>query len=153
MEPLTIDDLQKRIGDELGVSDWVDVGQERINHFADVTGDHQFIHIDQEAAAKTPFGGTIAHGFLTLSLLPAMLSEISFVPHNTVMAVNYGADKLRFLTPVPSGSRVRARMKLMDIVNKRPGQYMVRGGITVEIDGHDKPALSVEALTLLVLGE
>ena len=152
MDKPTIDDLQDRIGDELGVSEWLDVSQQRINEFAEVTEDRQFIHIDPEAAAKTPFGGTIAHGYLTLSLLPKLMKDIDFVPQNTAMAINYGADKLRFLSPVPSGSRIRARMKLVDIVNKRPGHYMVRGGITVEIEGSDKPALSVEALTLLVMG-
>ena len=153
MNKITIDNLQARIGEELGVSDWIDVGQERINEFAEVTEDRQFIHIDQEAAAKTPFGGTIAHGYLTLSLLPKLMEDIHFAPHNTVMAINYGADKLRFLAPVPSGSRVRARMTLMEIVNKRPGQYMVRGGVTMEIEGGDKPALSVESLSLFVLSE
>ncbi len=152
MDKPTIDDLQDRIGDELGVSEWLDVSQQRINEFAEVTEDRQFIHIDPEAAAKTPFGGTIAHGYLTLSLLPKLMKDIDFVPQNTAMAINYGADKLRFLSPVPSGSRIRARMKLVDIVNKRPGHYRVRGGITVEIEGSDKPALSVEALTLLVMG-
>ncbi len=153
MNKITIDDLQARIGEELGVSDWIEVGQERINEFAEVTEDRQFIHIDQEAAARTPFGGTIAHGYLTLSLLPKLMEGIHFAPHNTVMAINYGADKLRFLAPVPSGSRVRARMKLMEIVNKRPGHYVVRGGVTMEIEGADKPALSVESLSLFVLSE
>lgn len=153
MEKLTIEDLQSRIGKELGVSSWIEIGQQRINEFAEVTEDRQFIHIDQEAAAKTPFGGTIAHGYLTLSMLPKLMEDIQVAPHNTVMAINYGADKLRFLSPVPSGSRIRARMMLKDIVNKRPGHYMVRGGVTVEIEGADKPALSVESLTLFVLGD
>lgn len=152
MDKLTIEDLQDRIGEQIGVSDWVEIGQGRIDDFAEVTEDRQFIHVDPVAAAQTPFGGTIAHGYLTLSMLPKLLQDVKFVPDDTVMAINYGADKLRFLAPVPSGSRVRARMVLMDVVNKRPGQYMVRGGITVEIDGSDKPALSVEALTLLVMG-
>ncbi|MFK8028712.1 MAG: MaoC family dehydratase [Gammaproteobacteria bacterium] len=152
MSKITIEDLQARIGEELGVSDWIDVGQERINQFAEVTEDRQFIHLDVEAASKTSFGGTIAHGFLTLSLLSKLLGDIEFAPHNTLMAINYGADKLRFLAPVPSGSRIRARMVLMEIVNKRPNHYMIRGGITVEIEGSDKPALSVESLSLFVLG-
>ncbi len=153
MDKLTIEDLQARIGEELGVSNWIEVSQQRINEFAEVTEDRQFIHIDQEAAAKTPFGGTIAHGYLTLSLLPKLMEDIHIAPHNTVMAINYGADKLRFLAPVPSGSRIRARMTLKEIVNKRPGHYMIRGGITVDIEGADKPALSVESLSLFVLSE
>lgn len=153
MDNLTIENLQARIGEELGVSNWIELSQQRINEFAEVTEDRQFIHIDQEAAAKTPFGGTIAHGYLTLSMLPKLMEDIDIAPHNTVMAINYGADKLRFLTPVPSGSRIRARMTLMEIVNKRPGHYMVRGGVTVDIEGVDKPALSVESLSLFVLGE
>ena len=153
MSKLTIEDLQARIGEELGVSGWMEVGQDRINQFAEVTEDRQFIHIDEKAAAMTPFGGTIAHGYLTLSLLPKLMADIEMAPHNTVMAVNYGADKLRFLAPVPSGSRIRARIVLMDIVSKRPGHYLMRGGITVEIEGADKPALSVESLSLFILGE
>lgn len=153
MSQLTIEGLQARIGEELGVSQWLEVAQERIDQFAEVTQDRQFIHIDQEAAAKTPFGGTIAHGFLTLSLLPKLMADIDLTPHNTVMAVNYGADKLRFLAPVPSGSRIRARMKLLDITQKRPGQYMFRAGVTIDIEGGDKPALSVESLSLFVLDE
>ncbi|MEM7082505.1 MAG: MaoC family dehydratase [Pseudomonadota bacterium] len=151
MPTQTIEELQARIGEELGVSNWIEVSQARINEFAEVTEDRQFIHTDPEAAAKTPFGGTIAHGYLTLSLLPVLLQDIQFAPANTVMAINYGADKLRFLAPVPSGSRIRARLTLIDITKKRAGQFMVRGGVTVDIEGSDKPALSVEALTLLIV--
>lgn len=153
MSHLTIEELQSRIGEELGVSSWLDVSQERIDQFAEVTEDRQFIHIDPEAAAKTPFKGTIAHGFLTLSLLPKLLEEIELTPHNAVMAINYGADNLRFLEPVPSGSRVRARMKLLDVTSKRPGHYLLRGGVTIEVEGGKKPALSVESLSLFILSD
>ncbi len=144
----TAADLQAKLGEEVGVSDWVTVDQERIDAFADATLDHQYIHVDPERAAQTPFGTTIAHGFLTLSLLPHLTGGIIPVPDGTVMAINYGSDRLRFLSPVKSGSRVRARVKLVDATEKSPGQWLVKSDVTVEIDGEPKPALVAETLTL-----
>jgi acyl dehydratase len=141
----TIDELKGRIGSVLGTSEWVLVDQEMINKFADATGDHQFIHVNVEMAKMTPFGQTIAHGFLTLSLLP-MLAAKADLPKldNIKMGVNYGSDKLRFLAPVKSGKRVRAHFKLVDFDEKRPGQIQQMQEVTVEIEGEDKPALICE---------
>jgi acyl dehydratase len=141
----TIDELKGRIGSVLGTSEWVLVDQEMINKFADATGDHQFIHVNVEMAKLTPFGQTIAHGFLTLSLLP-MLAAKADLPKldNIKMGVNYGSDKLRFLAPVKSGKRVRAHFKLVDFDEKRPGQIQQMQEVTVEIEGEDKPALICE---------
>ena len=139
---ITPEDLKAKIGEHLGTSDWVLVDQPMIDAFAEVTRDPQFIHIDPVAAAQTPFGGTIAHGFLTLSLLSHMVAasdrpEIAGVK----MGVNYGFDKVRFLAPVRSGKRVRGHFLLRDLVEKRPGQWQQCLECTVEIEGEDKPAL------------
>ena len=141
----TLEELKANIGKTIGSSDWVLVDQEIINKFADATGDHQFIHIDTERAKLTPFGQTIAHGFLTLSLIP-MLSAKAKLPSldNIKMGVNYGSDKLRFLAPVKSGKRVRAHFKLVSLDEKRPGQIQQMQEVTVEIEGEDKPALICE---------
>src|ERR1051325_3272680 len=117
----SIEDIKSRIGSEVGVSDWILVDQARIDSFADVTEDHQFIHVDPEAAARTPFGGTIAHGFLTLSLLSRMAADAMLRPDGVKMGVNYGFEKIRFLAPVRSGSRVRGRFRLDRFEEKRPG--------------------------------
>ena len=143
---LSFDALREKIGTEIGVSDWVSVTQDMINGFADVTDDHQFIHVDPEQAKATPFGGTIAHGFLTLSLLPALISNIDVQLKNTVTGVNYGFDRVRLIAPVPSGSDVRGRFVLQDAVEKRPGQYLLTFAVSVEIKGQDKPALTAEWL-------
>ncbi|MGE0283602.1 MAG: MaoC family dehydratase, partial [Rhizobiaceae bacterium] len=116
--------------------------QDRINRFADTTEDHQFIHVDVEAAKATPFGGTIAHGFLTLSMMAAMMAEID--KPQVQMSVNYGFDKVRFLSPVKSGKRVRGHFKLLEMTEKRPGQWQQKVEVTVEIEGEDKPALLAE---------
>ena len=141
----TIDDMKAKIGTTIGTSEWVLVDQEMINKFADATGDHQFIHIDIEKAKLTPFGQTIAHGFLTLSLIP-MLAAKANLPHldNIKMGVNYGSDKLRFLAPVKSGKRVRAHFKLASFEEKRPGQIQSMQEVSIEIEGEDKPALITE---------
>ena len=141
----TIDDMKAKIGTVIGTSEWVLVNQEMINKFADATGDHQFIHIDIEKAKLTPFGQTIAHGFLTLSLIP-MLAAKANLPHldNIKMGVNYGSDKLRFLAPVKSGKRVRAHFKLASFEEKRPGQIQSMQEVSIEIEGEDKPALITE---------
>lgn len=126
-------------------SDWIDVTQAMIDKFADATGDHQFIHIDPERAAQTPFGGTIAHGFLTLSLMPLLATKTDTPEIDGVrMGVNYGGNRVRFLTPVRSGSRVRGHFKLLELVEKRPGQWQQTTEFTVEIEGQDKPALIAE---------
>ncbi len=144
-ETIAPETLKDRIGEELGVSNWVTVDQKMIDMFAEATGDHQFIHVDPECAKLTPFGGTIAHGFLTLSLLPRLAAEADMPKIEGVkMGVNYGGNKVRFLTPVKSGSRVRGRFKLLDIEEKRPGQWQQTQEFTVEIEGQDKPALIAE---------
>jgi len=145
----SLDEIRSRIGEEVGVSSWLTVDQPRIDAFADATEDHQFIHVDPEAAAKTPFGGTIAHGFLTLSLLSRMAAEATFVPEGVKMAVNYGFDRIRFLSPVRSGKRVRGRFTLDSIEEKAPGQWLLRHNVTVEIEGEDKPALTAVWLGLM----
>lgn len=143
-DTITIQDLAKQIGRET-VSDWVEVSQDMIDKFADATGDHQFIHVDPERAKLTPFGGTIAHGFLTLSLMPLLSSKAHQPTIDGVkMGVNYGGNKVRFLTPVRSGSKVRGRFKLLELDEKRPGQWQQVNEFTVEIEGQDKPALIAE---------
>ena len=148
MEIIPAEGLAERIGDETGVSDWLAIDQERVNAFADATMDHQFIHVDPEAAARTPFGSTIAHGFLTLSLTTPMLMETMVAPDQMVMAVNYGTDKVRFIEPVKVGSRIRGRTRLAEVTDKGAGRWLVKNEVTVDIDGVDRPALIVEALTM-----
>ena len=145
--------LQDYVGKEVGLTDWIEVDQERINQFADATGDHQYIHLDAERAAQTPFGTTIAHGFLTLSVL-GMLSGMGggLKLENTVMGINYGLDKVRFLNPVKSGAKIRARFVLASAEEKKPGNYLLKHNVTVEIDGEDKPALIAEWLGMTVVG-
>ncbi|OWQ97921.1 MaoC family dehydratase [Sphingopyxis witflariensis] len=148
MGGITPQELQAKVGEHLGTSDWVLVDQEMINKFADATGDHQFIHIDVEKAKLTPFGGTIAHGFLTLSLIP-MLGASTDGPKvsGVKMGVNYGGNKVRFLAPVRSGKRVRSHIKLLELDEKRPGQWQQTNEITIEIEGEEKPALIAEWIT------
>ena len=145
---MTPQELQAKTGEVLGVSDWLEVSQERINKFAEATGDFQFIHIDEEKAKLTPFGGTIAHGFLTLSLVPVLGSMTQGVRIDGVkMGVNYGGNKTRFISPVRSGKRVRGHFKLLELVEKRPGQWQQTVELTVEIEGEEKPALICEWVT------
>ena len=145
MATFTPAEMTARVGSE-SVSDWVVVDQEMINRFADATGDHQFIHVDSDRAAQTPFGGTIAHGFLTLSLMPLLSSKVPDAPRleGARMGVNYGGNKVRFLTPVRSGSKVRGRFKLLSFDEKTPGRFQQVNEFTVEIEGADKPALIAE---------
>jgi len=142
-------EMAEKIGENLGTSEWAEMSQERINMFAEATGDKQFIHLDEEKAKMTPFGGTIAHGFLTLSMIPYLTAN-SDVPHidGLKMAVNYGGNKTRFIAPVPSGKRIRAHWKLLEMVEKRPGQWQQTTEITMEIEGADKPALICEWISL-----
>ncbi|HWI87852.1 MAG TPA: MaoC family dehydratase [Sphingomicrobium sp.] len=145
----TLDEIRSHVGEEVGVSSWLLVDQARITAFAEATEDRQFIHIDPAAAAQTPFGGTIAHGFLTLSLLSRMAAEVMLVPQGLKMAVNYGLDRVRFLAPVKSGKRVRGRFNLDSAEEKAPGQWLLRHTVTVEIENEDKPALTAVWLGLM----
>ena len=144
-----LDEIRSKIGQEVGVSDWLTVDQARIDAFADATEDHQFIHVDPAAAAAAGFGGTIAHGFLSLSLLSRMAAEAMLIPDAIKMAVNYGLDRVRFLAPVKSGKRVRGRFVLDSVDEKAPGQILLRHTVTVEIEGEDKPALTAVWLGLM----
>lgn len=142
---MTPQEMKELVGKPLGMSEWVLVDQEMINKFADATGDHQFIHIDEEKAKLTPFGGTIAHGFLTLSLFPMLMAKSDCPrPAGVKMGVNYGGNKVRFLAPVRSGKRVRGHFKLLELDEKRPGQWQQTLEFTVEIEGEEKPALMAE---------
>jgi acyl dehydratase len=145
----SLDDIRSKTGQEVGVSDWIIVDQPRIDAFAEATEDRQFIHLDPDAAARTPFGGTIAHGFLSLSLLSRMAADAMLVPETTAMAVNYGLDRVRFLAPVRAGKRVRGRFTLDSADEKAPGQLLLRHTVTVEIEGEDKPALTAQWLGLI----
>ena len=144
--------IEALVGETLAPSRWFTIGQDRIDRFADVTEDHQFIHVDPDCAKDTPFGATIAHGFLTLSMLSAMTPDDLPQPEGTKMGVNFGFDRVRFVEPVRSGSRVRAHLRLIAFEERRPGQHQSRWDVTVEIEGADKPALKAEWLTLAVTG-
>jgi len=147
-------ELPDYVGREVGVTDWLAVEQERIDQFADATDDHQHIHVDAERAAQTPFGGTIAHGFLTLSLLSALNSRGGGIRlENTVMGINYGLDRVRFVNPVRSGQRIRARFTLGSAEEKSPGRFLLRYAVTVEIEGEEKPALVADWLGMTVVDE
>jgi len=145
----SLNEIRAQIGEEIGVSSWLTVDQLRIDAFAEATEDLQFIHTDPAAAAQTPFGGTIAHGFLTLSLLSRMGAEAMLIPDGVKMAVNYGLDRVRFLAPVKSGKRVRGRFTLDSVEEKAPGQVLMRHAVNVEIEGEDKPALTAIWLGLI----
>ena len=145
----SLDEIRARIGEEIGISGWLNVDQDRIAAFADATEDRQFIHVDPEAAARTAFGGTIGHGFLTLSLLSRMGAETILLPDNVRMVVNYGLDGVRFLAPVRSGKRIRGRFTLDALDERSAGQILLRHLVTVEIEDEDKPALSAVWLALL----
>lgn len=144
-----IEEIREKIGQPIGVSEWITVGQDRIQQFADATDDHQFIHVDPKLAAQTPFGGTIAHGFLSLSLLSRMAADVMLIPDTTRMAVNYGLDRVRFLAPVKSGKRVRGHFTLTSAGEKAPGQLLLKHNVIVEIEGEEKPALTAEWLGLI----
>jgi acyl dehydratase len=149
---VSLDDLRRSLGQEIGVSSWHIVDQDRIDRFAAVSEDHQFIHVDPERAAReTPFGGTIAHGFLTLSLLSVMAQEALPAIKGRRMGINYGLDRVRFLFPVQTGSRVRGRFTLSDISMRSGTQAMLRYQVVVEIEGADRSALAAEWITLAVL--
>lgn len=145
----SLEEIQSKVGTEIGVSSWMLLDQDRIDRFAEVTNDLQFIHVDPDAAAQTPFGTTVAHGFLVLSLLSAMAYEAMLIPHGTRMSLNYGFDEVRFLAPVRSGKRVRGRFVLQGLQEKRPGEWRVRHDIIVEIEGEEKPALVAQWIGLI----
>jgi acyl dehydratase len=148
--PISLSAYQEMLGREVGVSSWHLVDQSRINAFADVIEDHQFIHIDPERAKReTPFGTTVAHGFLTMSLLSIMSYEVMPVILGTTMGVNYGFDKLRFISPVRAGSRVRGRFTLMEAKLRKPSEMLSRTNVSVEIDGEEKPALVADWIGLI----
>ena len=151
MPQVPIEQLKDYIGKELGHSDWLTVDQERVDRFANCTGDHQFIHVDPERARETPFGGTIAHGFLSLSLMPMLMEGLMVTPAGTRMGVNYGLDSLRFIQPVRVGSRVRLALTLLDAYEKNPGQWLLKGRAVMEIEGAEKPAYVAETLALCIL--
>ncbi len=150
--PVPVADLPGLTGQEIGVSRWFEVDQARIDAFADITEDRQFIHVDPGAAKQTPLGGTIAHGFLTLSLASAMSYDCVPPLAGVAMGLNYGFDKLRFLAPVPAGSKVRGRFKLLSAEDKGGGRWLLKHGLTIEIEGADKPALVAEWLSMQVVG-
>jgi acyl dehydratase len=150
----TVEVLKSRIGQEIGMSAWHRLNQERIDAFANVTEDRQFIHVDPErASAEAPFGGTIAHGFLTLSMLAVMGQEALPRIEGRAMGINYGFDRVRFLAPVPAGARVRGRFVLADVTMRSPREVLLRYDVSVEVENQSKPALVAEWLTMTVLAE
>lgn len=153
MADLTFATMGDLVGQSLGTSSWHDITQDAVNEFANCTGDRQWIHVDVERAKKeSPFGGPVAHGYLTLSLVASLSMELGAVPKGAVAALNYGLDKVRFLAPVPVGARVRLHAKLLSFERKDNGQYLMKAENTLEIDGSDKPALIAESLAILVPG-
>ncbi|MCH5549392.1 MaoC family dehydratase [Pseudomonas syringae pv. syringae] len=148
MPSVPVTELRQYIGKDAGYSDWLTIDQQRINLFADATGDFQFIHVDPVKAAQTPFGATIAHGFLSLSLIPKLMEGIMVLPEGLKMAVNYGMDSVRFVQSVTVNSRVRLKVQLTDVSEKKPGQWLLKATATLEIEGQEKPAFVAEPLTL-----
>lgn len=150
MKLIPKEEMVNAVGTKLDPSDWVVLDQERINTFADCTEDHQFIHIDEEKAAQTPFGGTIAHGFLTLSMMAKFSEESMIAPEGMVMGMNYGCDRLRFLAPVRAGKRVRMHSEVLNVDRKDDNRFLVKIGVSMEIEGEETPALVAEWLHMLV---
>lgn len=152
-DTISLREFAELTGTELRPSPWLEITQSRIDQFARATNDHQFIHTDPERAQETPFGGTIAHGFLTLSLLSDLLGACWPVPEGLVMGLNYGSDKVRYLAPVKCGQRIRARGIITDVDEKRPGQWLVKTKVTIDIEGESAPALIAEILSMFVIEE
>ena len=148
MPYVPVAELKDYVGKELGRSEWLTIDQERINLFAEATGDYQFIHVDPVKAAQTPFGSTIAHGFLSLSLIPKLMEDILILPEGAKMVVNYGLDSVRLIQPVKVNSRVRLKVDMNDVIEKKPGQWLLKATATLEIEGSDKPAYIAEPLSL-----
>lgn len=151
MSGLTLAGLGERIGQELGLSDWVAMDQQRIDAFAACTGDHQWIHVDVERAMReSPFRGTVAHGYLTLAMVAPLAMQIGVIPTDAAAGLNYGIDKVRFLAPVPAGARVRLRVVLAGIEPREGGQVILKTQNTLEVEGSERPALIAETLALLI---
>ena len=146
-------DLPSLVGTTLEPSPWLEITQERVNQFAEATSDFQFIHVDPERAAQTPFGGPIAHGFLSLSLLSHLNGQSAIVPEDAMMGVNYGSNKVRYLMPVRVGKRVRSVQEVLEAGEKKPGHWLIRTKCTVEIEGEAVPALVAEILSMMIVGE
>jgi acyl dehydratase len=146
-----VDELADLVGSGTGRSEWFPIDQGRIDAFAEATEDRQWIHVDPEAARQGPFGATIAHGFLTLSLVSALSAEASVIPRGAAMLINYGSDKVRFLNPVLVGSRIRTVSTLKDVRERAPGQILLTSGVVVEIEGEETPAMVADVLTLAVM--
>lgn len=144
--------LRDYIGRELQPSEWLTIDQVRISAFADATLDHQFIHVDPARAAETPFGATIAHGYLTMSLISYFAGQCGVKPANTIMAINYGSDKVRFLQPVKVDSRIRAHAVLQEVEAREHGQTLLKTRFTIEIEGQEKPAMVADILSLFISG-
>jgi acyl dehydratase len=148
MKHVSRDEIFSAVNTDVLTSDWFEVKQEQIDQFADCTLDHQYIHIDPVKAAQTPFESTIAHGFLTLSMLSYFAEQFSTIIDGFYMGVNYGFDKVRFISPVKVNSKIRGTAKLVEVIEKKPGQFQLRSEVTIEIEGSDKPALKAEWLTV-----
>jgi acyl dehydratase len=146
---VSTNEIENYVGQEISVSEWIYVEQNKIDLFADATGDHQYIHVDAERAAQTPFGTTIAHGFLSLSLLASMSGGLKL--DNAVMGINYGLDKVRFLNPVKVGAKIRGRFTLVSAEEKKPQHFLLKHNVVVEIEGEEKPALIAEWLGMTVV--
>jgi acyl dehydratase len=152
-DPIPLAEYAALEGTKLPASPWLEITQDRVDQFADATNDHQFIHVDPERAGQTPFGGTIAHGYLTLSLLSDLLGHCWPMPEGLAMGLNYGSDKVRYLAPVKVGQRIRAMGTVAEVGEKRPGQWLMKTQVTVEIENETTPALIAEILSMFIVGE
>jgi acyl dehydratase len=152
LEGYSLGTIAEFVGRPLGVTEWVVIDQKRIDQFADCTDDHQWIHVDVEAARESAFGSTVAHGYLTLALLARFTYEVGLVPADAGQAFNYGLDRVRFMTPVRAGARIRDRVTLLTAEEKGPGRVLIKAQHTIEIEREDKPAMVAEALAMLVAG-
>lgn len=150
-EIISVEELEAAVGQEFGPSDWLQVDQERINRFAEATIDHQFIHVDPKAAAATPFGTTIAHGYLTLSLLPFLTAGLTPLPKGLTTVINYGLNRVRFLQPVKVDSEIRASLKILEVRRKGRSRVLMTNEVTIEIKGERRPALLAETLVLFIM--
>lgn len=153
IEVLPLSAIKVKVGSEIGVSEWFSISQDQMDRFADLTGDHQWIHVDVEKSAQGPFGRTIASGYMTASLIPMFGSQVGIYPEGMVMAINYGMNRLRLLNPVPEGSRIRGRVALSGVDEKSGGRILMTNTYTIEIEGQEKPACVAEVLTLFYTGE
>ena len=150
-ETIRAEQLPDLVGKELDPSPWLEITQEQVDKFADATIDHQFIHIDEDKAKQTPFGGTIAHGFLTLSMVTYLNSQAAIYPEGLVMGINYGSDKVRYLQPVRVGKRIRSKQTVLEVSEKKPGQSLLKIAVTIEIENEETPAMIAEILTMFVV--